>query len=209
MPCVCVIRLASRQLMPTVSDFVAAMRNGSAHIGWAGAARTYYGAVAHPVAQDEALNKRSGSFFLVSQLDYLRDHGGLEGSGQLAIHYVCTETFDTDWRRLLTRFERAAEPATSEHAPVGSATGATEPSADARLVACPKAAAGSGSSCSINVRANETQGHDASTLLSADDAAFVRRCLYPWDAKLHQALCGDRIQRAQLNEKAHSNVKDA
>lgn len=88
---------------------------------------------------------------------------GLDCGARHELHIVCTESFDFDWQQLLRTFGLAS----------GSAEG------------------GAARSATAPTRHNWRSAEKRAGALSEADAAFVRECLYPWDAKLHALVCGE------------------
>mmetsp|Transcript_21062 Transcript_21062/g.67865 ORF Transcript_21062/g.67865 Transcript_21062/m.67865 type:complete len:277 (-) Transcript_21062:1542-2372(-) len=97
--------------------------------------------------------------FWTAQTDYL---SGLTADQQIA--FVCLENFAHDWANLIGNS--------------GENGGEKNGSARAPLVVIPHS------------HARRASTHDANrSTLSADNAAFVRNCLYPWDTRLHDRIC--------------------
>ena len=74
--------------------------------------------------------------------------------------FVCQERFDADWAALVR------------------ADGSLDPATQASVV---------------NEQRRSAAAHPddvAASRLSAEDASFVRRCMWPWDARLHALACG-------------------
>lgn len=101
----------------------------------------------------------NGSQFLISQWHYLR---GLNCSAGDEVHFICTERFDTDFRRFLSAF--GLSPSVN-----GSSWHRQHRSAARSKLAYYA----------------ERRSH-----LSEADRAFVRERLYPWDTELHRWACG-------------------
>ena len=110
----------------------------------------------------------NGSFFMTSQLAYLR---GLDCSRD-EVHFLCQERFDSDWNALLAAFgQTSTAPGGSWHVHMrnvtSSSTSIAKPSRAQRIA-----------------RRAALQSE-----LSAPDQEFIRTALYPWDAALHQLIC--------------------
>ena len=169
-------------VMPATADFVAAFRNGSTGDAWAGVMRMFLGSASHPLATVsppvkgwEAGAPRSGSNFLVSQLDYFRDYHGPRAPTETraqVMHVLCTERFDEGWSALLSRRFGIKDTKAYLHA--------NDRAAD------PKGAAARGGVRNGHYQAPPVTG------LSDEDASFVRKCMFPWDALLHARLCDSR-----------------
>ena len=162
-------------VMPATTDFVAAFRNGSTGDAWAGVMRTFLGSASHPLATvsgaEAGAQERAGSNFLMSQLDYFRDYHGPRAPTKTraqVMHVLCTERFDEEWSALLSRrfgIKEAKAYHTNDRA------------------ADPKGAAARGGVRNGHYQAPPVTG------LSDEDAGFVRKCMFPWDALLHARLC--------------------
>jgi hypothetical protein len=98
----------------------------------------------------------NGSLFLISQLWYLQ---GLNCT-ETELHLVCTERFESDWRRFLAAFG-VASPAVAAHQ-------------HKRHDVKP------------HTRAHRAARN---SVLSASDRAFMRDVLYPWDWELYRWAC--------------------
>ena len=74
--------------------------------------------------------------------------------------FVCQERFDADWAALV-RADRSLDPSTQASV--------------------------------VNEQRRSAAAHPddvAASRLSAEDATFVRECMWPWDARLHALACG-------------------
>ena len=101
-----------------------------------------------------------GSYFLVSQLAYLRSFDFLNASRGPDVHFLCTERLPEMWDGLVKRLS-------------GESAGA-----------------GTGRSLQNRSSASRGAFIAKNTRLDADSAAFVRESMFAWDARLHEAFCG-------------------
>ena len=129
-----------------------------------GPARLYASSAAQPDWHNRLTNypgPTNGSLFLISQLWYLQ---GLNCT-ETELHLVCTERFESDWRRFLAAFG-VASPAVAAHQ-------------HKRHDVKP------------HTRAHRAARN---SVLSASDRAFVRDVLYPWDWELYRRACRGGLQ---------------
>ena len=174
----------------TLSQFVRAFANASSD-AYPSVLRNYWSSVALPTTQvfngpqwavapaskpppwwaTPDLGRAGGSNFLVSQLDFLR---GLECS-ESEVHFLCTEKFSQHWMRLLDAFGLPRASGRDAHETRRAAAVANLARIHRRQ---------------RSIDANTTR----LSSLSGVERDFVRRCLYPWDAELHAAICGGRKQ---------------
>lgn len=115
----------------------------------------------------------SGSFFLISQLEYLRGLDLLNDSAP-DVHFLCTERMAEMWESLVSRIGRfAADASDADTAKLDSRQNRSA-SSKATLV----------------VRPDQYQRMLNNTRLDARTEAFVRESMFPWDTRLHEAVCG-------------------
>ena len=110
-----------------------------------------------------------GSMFMTSQLSYLR---GIDCS-RTEVHFLCQEKYDADWRELLRIFAADASAGRVWHAHNRSQLRHQQSSRG------PKS----------RTRVLEELAIERSHL-GADEMAFIRREVYPWDTALHGWACG-------------------
>lgn len=117
---------------------------------------------------------RSGYNFFTSQLDYLRDWDTLAKrchAGEAEIHVLCTETLERDAHRFLRAF-------------------------DDPLVTLPRVGHKNRRTIALDAASRTASLDGLSLKMSETEAeAIVRDRLYPWDAQLHQHVCGGPAHR--------------
>ena len=115
----------------------------------------------------------SGSFFLISQLEYLRGLDLLNDSAP-DVHFLCTERMGEMWESLVSRIGRfAGDPSDVGIAKLGSAQNRS-----------------ASSKATMVVRPDQYQRMLNNTRLDARTEAFVRESMFPWDTRLYEAVCG-------------------
>ena len=136
--------------------------------GHAAALEQYVKSVASPRFSHRIGTIYGGNNMMTSQVDYLR---GVNCSN-VEVHFLCQETLEADWATLLTDF--------------GLANHSQAARRRAPLVSMAK-------------RSDGAHPDDiASSRLSAEDRAFVRHCMYPWDDMLHSLACPHARSRSVI-----------
>ena len=154
----------------TSARLVAMLRDASSD-----AYRMYANSVAAPEYASiwhHGFGPRNGSYFWTAQLDYLRGLEGVDCASASAPRLVpiCTERLTADLRELL-RASGAPMPANLSQLGGMHLRRRRPPSGICKVC--------------------------ASAWLSAEDADFVRRTLFPWDGELHALACGSRVATRQ------------
>ena len=115
----------------------------------------------------------SGSFFMISQIEYLRGLDLLNASAP-DVRFICTERLVEMWEALVSRIGMFGSDALGvDIAKVGSRGNRTASSLATAVV-----------------RPDQYQRMLNNTRLDAKTEAFVRESMFPWDTRLHEAVCG-------------------